>query len=152
MVSLVDIVPHKRTVQIAAGELELRGLGLRQIADLFLQFPMMRNVLTEGAPELDLVDIATQAPGAVGVIIAEACDQPDAAEAIANGLVLAPDEIIECLLAIRDLTFPRGLGPLMDRLGALLGGIAPGLYGRDQDTISPPMRNGLLPADTITEP
>jgi hypothetical protein len=152
MVSLVDIVPQKRTVHLAAGELELRGLGLRQIADLFLQFPMLRNVFTDGAPEVDLIDFATQAPGAVGDIIAEAADQPDAAEAITSGAALTPDEILECLLAIRDLTFPRGVGPLMERLAALLGPVAVGPSGRALDTSSPPVPNGSLPADTITAP
>jgi hypothetical protein len=153
MVSLIDIVPQKRVVQIAAGELELHGLGLRQIADLFLQFPMLRNAFTEGAPEVDLVDVATQAPGAVGVIIAEAAGQPEAAEAITGGSALTPDEAMECLLAIRDLTFPRGIDPLMVRLAALLrGGTVAGPSGRAPDTTSLPAPNGSLPADTITAP
>jgi hypothetical protein len=37
MVSLIDIVPQTRAVQIAGGELELHGLGLRQIANLMLR-------------------------------------------------------------------------------------------------------------------
>jgi hypothetical protein len=152
MVSLVDIIPQKRVVQIAAGELELRGLGLRQIAELFLQFPMLRNAFTEGAPDVDLVDVATQAPGAVGFIIAEAAGQPEAAEAITSG-ALTPDEAMECLLAIRDLTFPRGLDPLMVGLAALLsGGAVAGPSGKAPDTTSQPAPNGSLPADTITAP
>jgi hypothetical protein len=149
MVSLVDIVPQKRVVQIAAGELELHGLGLRQIADLFLQFPMLRNLFTEGAPEVDLVDFATQAPGAVGLVIAEAAGQPEAAQAVSDGTALMPDETLECLLVIRDLTFPRGIGPLMERLAALIGGGVVSL-GRARDTSSLPAPNGSLPADTLT--
>jgi hypothetical protein len=145
MVSLVDIVPQKRTVQIAAGELELRGLGLRQIADLFLQFPALRNLFVEGAPEVSFAELIVQMPDAIGTIIAEAAGQPEAAETIVNGGGLAADELLDCLLAVRDLTFPRGVAPLLARLPALLGGGGPS--GRDQDTSAPPEPNGLLPAD-----
>lgn len=147
MVSLVDIVPQKRTVQLAAGELELRGLGLRQIADLFLQFPILRNLFTEGAPDVDFYDFIAQAPGAIGYVIAAAAGQPEAAEGIADGSGLAPDEALECLMVIRDLTFPRGVAPLMARLGALIGGAGP---GRAADTNSPPVPNGSLPTGTLT--
>jgi hypothetical protein len=147
MVSLVDIVPQKRTVQLAAGELELRGLGLRQIADLFLQYPVLRNLFVEGSPEVGLAELIVQMPDAVGTIIAEAAGQPEAAETIVNGGGLAADEVLDCLLVVRELTFPRGVGPLMERLMALLGSTVAGPSGRAQDTSAPPAPNGSLPAD-----
>ena len=149
MVSLVDIVPQTRVVQIAAGELELRGLGLRQIADLFIQFPALRNVFTDGAPELDAVDLIAMVPEAAAAIIASAAGQPDAAHAIANGGGLAPDELLDCLEAIRDLTFPRGIAPLLARAMGLLGPGA-GPSGRAPVMSSPPPPNGSLPADTLS--
>jgi hypothetical protein len=145
MVSLVDIVPQKRTVQIAAGELELRGLGLRQIADLFLQYPVLRNLFVEGSPEVGLAELIVQMPDAVGTIIAEAAGQPEAAETIVNGGALTADELLDCLLVIRELTFPRGVGPLMERLTALLGGNVAGQSGRALDTNAPREPNGSLP-------
>jgi hypothetical protein len=135
MVSLVDIVPQKRTVQIAAGDLELRGLGLRQIAYLFLQFPILRNWFTEGAPAIDFPEMVALIPDAAGTVIAEAADQPDAAEAIANGSAMSPDEAVDCLTVIFDLTFPRGAAPLLEKLTALVGREAvSGRPGRDQVT------------------
>jgi hypothetical protein len=151
MVSLVDIVPQKRTVQIAAGELELHGLGLRQIADLFVQCPALRNLFVEGAPEVNIADLIVQAPDAVGVIIAEAAGQPEAAEAVAGGS-LAPDELLDCLTVIRDLTFPRGISPLVERLTALLGGIAVGPSGRDLDMNVPQGPSNSLLQDTSPLP
>jgi hypothetical protein len=150
VVSLVDIVPQKRTVQIASGELELRGLGLRQIAYLFLQFPSLRNWFTEGAPEVDPVEMINLMPDAVATVIAEAADQPDAAEALANGAVLTPDEMYECISVIFDLTFPRGVVPLLQKLTVLAGhAAAPGPVGRDQDGNGPQAPRNSSPADMM---
>jgi hypothetical protein len=147
MVSLVDIVPQKRTVQISGGELELRGLGLRQIADLLLRFPALRNLLVQGAPELEVDALIIMAPDAIGAVIAEAAGQPEAAEAIADKLAI--DDITECLLAVRDLTMPNGPAPFLDRLTRLINGGGVGLSGRVPGTSSPPMPNGSSPPDTI---
>ncbi len=145
MVSLVDIVPQRRAVTIAAGELEVRGLGLRQIADLLLQFPSLRNLITEGAPSVDFAELIALAPEAVGTIIAEAAGQPDAVAAIVDG-GLTPDEMLDCLTVIHELTFPRGMRPLLQRLG-LAGPDAsePVLAGKDQATSTPPPPSSSLP-------
>jgi hypothetical protein len=147
MVSLVDIVPQKRTVQLAAGELELRGLGLRQIADLFLTFPSLRNIFTEGAPALSPAEIIVCAPDAIGTIIALAAGQPEAAEKIVDvGGGLTPDEIGDCLEAIYELTFPRGVTPFLIRLAPFLGLIADAPTGEDLDMNVPPgPSNSSLP-------
>lgn len=146
MVSLVDIVPQTRTVPITGGELELRGLSLRQIAELLLRFPSLRNLFVEGAPELDVETLLLMAPDAIGAIIAEAAGQPDAVDAITDG-ALTLDEVTDCLIAVRDLTMPHGAVPLLNRLAVLLPGA--GLSGRAQGMNSPPPPNGSLPPDTI---
>ena len=146
MVSLLDIVPQKRTVQIAGGELELRGLGLRQIADLLLRFPNLRNLVTQGAPEIEIEALLLMAPDAIGAIIAEAASQPDAEATIADALSV--DDISTCLTAIVDLTMPKGPLPFFLQVARLVN-LGVGLIGKDQATISPPMPNGSLPADTI---
>jgi len=149
MVSLVDIVPQKRTVQIAAGELELRGLGLRQIAGLLLQFPSLRNLITEGAPAVDFAELLTLAPDAIATIIAEAAGQPDAVEALVDGS-LTPDEMLDCLTAIHELTFPRGIRPLLQRLG-LVGpdDNASVPAGKDQAMSTPPPPSSSSPPDMM---
>jgi hypothetical protein len=150
MVALVDIVPQRRTVQLAAGELELGGLGLRQIADLFVTFPSLRNFFVPNAPEVGLEELILLAPDAIGTIIAEAAGQPEAAGKIAGSMMLAPDEVLDCLIAIRDLTFPRGgVAPLLARLTALLGGGAVGLPGRDPAMNTPPPPSNSSPPDMI---
>jgi hypothetical protein len=138
MVSLVDIVPQTRVVHTSVGELELRGLGLRQLADLLLQFPLLRNLVTAGAPEVDAETLIRNAPDAVATIIAQAAGQPAAAGAIADG-ALAVTDLLDCLIAIRDLTFGQP-GPFGERLRNLTGqgnGIDSS-YGAAAVTSSPP--------------
>jgi hypothetical protein len=138
MVSLIDIVPQTRLVQINGGEVELRGLGLRQVAGLLVRFPELRKAFVEGAPAFDIEELLALAPDAIGSIIAEAAGQPEAADNIADALAL--DDLAECLLAVRDLTMPNGPAPFLDRLTRLLsGGAAAVPNGRDQDTSTPPL-------------
>jgi hypothetical protein len=143
MVSLVDIVPQARSVPINGGDLVLRGLGLRQIANLLLRFPSLRNLLTEGAPELDVETLLLMAPEAIGAIIAEAADQPDAAATIPDTMSI--EDVAACLLMIRDLTMPGGPAPFFALVARLINAAAPS--GRVPDTTSPPMPNGSSPPD-----
>jgi len=119
MVSLVDIVPQTRTVALSIGEVELRGLGLRHIADLLVRFPELRKLWAGGAPALDVDTLIEAAPDAVGAIIAIAASQPEAAETIGDALSL--DDAAECLIAIRELTMPGGVDPFVEKLSRLLG-------------------------------
>jgi hypothetical protein len=138
MVSLIDIVPQTRRVQINGGEVELRGLGLRQVAGLLVRFPELRKAFVEGAPAFDVEELLVLAPDAIGSLIAEAAGQPEAADNIADALAL--DDLAECLLAVRDLTMPNGPAPFLDRLTRLLGdGAAAVPNGRDQDMSTPPL-------------
>jgi hypothetical protein len=142
MVSLIDIVPQTRTVQTTHGEVELRGLGLRPIADLLVRFPELRKFLAFGAPALDIDILLAIAPDAVGTIIAEAAAQPAAADAIAAGFLL--DDVIKCLLVIQDLTFPNGAVPLERGVRQLMGMKDPD-QGTDQGTLTPPQPSNLSP-------
>jgi hypothetical protein len=119
MVSLVDIVPQTRVVDIAGGELQLRGLGLRHIADLLVRYPELRKLWVNGAPAADIETLIEAAPGAIGSIIATAADQPEAADHIADALSL--EDVAECLIAIRELTMPGGANPFAGKLARLLG-------------------------------
>lgn len=145
MVSLLDIVPQTRAVQIADGELILRGLGLRQIADLLLRFPSLRKRVFDRAP-LDINELILAAPDAAGAIIAEAAGQPEAADQVSDRLAIA--DAVECLLAVCDLTMPNGIAPFFERLGRLLDGAAD-LVGKAPAMSLPKRPNGSSPADMI---
>ncbi len=138
MVSLLDIVPQTTTVEIAAGPLELRGLGLRHIAGLLLRFPELRKLITPGAPDIDVEALIAQAPDAVAAIVAEAAGQPEAADRIAETLSLG--DLAECLEAVLVLTMPSGMDPL-ERLARVLNGSGGASLsvpnGRDRATNTP---------------
>jgi hypothetical protein len=139
MVSLVDIVPQTRKVTIAAGDLELRGLGLRQIADLLVRFPALRQLIVNGIGSVDAEALIITMPEAVGAIIAEAAGQPEAAGKIAD--VLSVDDLMECLLAVRELTIgPVPLeGRLLELFGASVrGSRSNGVDSTSLDTSAPP--------------
>lgn len=146
MVSLVDIVPQSRTVELSIGAVELRGLGLRHIADLLVRFPELRKLWAGGAPALDIDTLIETAPDAVGTIIAIAASQPEAAATI--GDVLSIDDAAECLIAIRELTMPGGVDPFVEKLSRLLGGDALPA-GREADTNTPPRPNSLSHTDML---
>lgn len=150
MVSLVDIVPQTRTVRVAGGDLVLRGLGLRQIAALLLQFPSLRNLITDGAPAIDFTELVALAPDAIATIIADAAGQPNAVDAIADG-ALTPDEVLDCLTAIQQITFPGGVRPLLERLGLFnpAGDVGPVPAGKDPATNTPQPPNNSSPADMM---
>lgn len=133
MVSLVDIVPQTRIVFIEAGDLELRGLGLRHIADLLLRFPELRKLWATGAPALDIETLIENAPDAISAIIATAAGQPEAADKVD---AMSIEDVLECLIAIRELTLPGGADPFAEKLGRLLG--ADALLGRAADMNMPP--------------
>lgn len=146
MVSLVDIVPQTRTVELSIGPVELHGLGLRHIADLLLRFPELRKLWIDGAPALNIDVLIAAAPDAVGAIIAIAASQPEAAETIGDTLSL--DDAAECLIAIRELTMPGGVNPFVERLGRLLGA-DDALSGRAAATSTPPPPNNSSHAGTV---
>jgi hypothetical protein len=143
MVSLIDIVPQKAIVQIAAGEIELRGLGLRQIADLLSRFPEVRKLFVDGAPAIDIATLLADAPDAIGTIIAQSAGQPDAADTIADALSL--DDLADCLIAIRDLTMPNGVAPFMDRIARLVSSAGGAQLGKGPVSNMPPRPNGSSP-------
>jgi len=134
MVSLIDIVAQTRAVETAHGTIELHGLGVRRIANLLLRFPEIRKIFSGNAPEIDAVVLMTEMPDAVGAIIAEAAEQPEAAERIAD--VFSPDDAAACLVAIQELTVSP---PFFDLLAVLLGNSgASRRAGREAATSSPP--------------
>lgn len=116
MVSLVDIVAQTRGVETAHGTIELRGLGVRHIADLLLRFPEIRKIFARNGPGIDAAVLLTEMPEAIGAIIAEAAGQPEAADRIAD--VLSPTDVAACLLAVQELTMPA---PFFGQLEALVG-------------------------------
>lgn len=134
MVGLVDIAPLTSTVSVRGQEITVTGVSARGIAHLLARFPELRALMT--GREVALDDLLKLGGDVVCAIIAVGTGSPadEAAEKAADNLTL--EEQADLLAAIVELTMPRGLGPLVERLSRL--GLLAGGASAMQATTSPP--------------
>lgn len=118
MVSLLDIAPITRTVPINGQGVTVRGISAHGIATLLERFPALQGAIT-GASELSAENLYTAAPAAIASLIAAGCGLPGEPGAEAIAASLPATEQLELLAATLELTFPRGLGPFLEKLAQL---------------------------------
>jgi len=138
MVGLVDIAQLTSIIAIRGQEITVTGVSARGIAHLLARFPELRALMT--GREVALDDLLKLGGDVVCGIIAAGTGSPadETAEKAADNLTL--EEQADLLAAIVELTMPRGLGPLVERLSRL--GLLAGGASATQATISPsPSRN-----------
>lgn len=122
MTGLIDIAPLTRTVTIRGVGIEVSGVPASGIAGLLVRFPDLRALVTGREVEIDrLLALGGEV---VAAIIAAGTGMPGdtAAEQAASRLPV--DEQADLLVAILELTMPRGLGPFVEKLSRL--GLASG--------------------------
>ena len=138
MVGLVDIAPITSSVSIRGQDITITGVSARGIALLLARFPELRAVMT--GREVALDDLLKLGGDVIAAIIAAGTGAPGDvdAEKAADNLTL--EEQADLLAAIVELTMPRGLGPLVERLSRL--GLLAGGASAMQATTSPqPSKN-----------
>ena len=139
MVGLVDIAPITSSVVIRGQDMTITGVSARGIAFLLARFPELRALMT--GREVGLDALLRLGGDVIAAIIAAGTGAPGDvdAEKAADNLTL--EEQADLLGAIVELTMPRGLGPLVEKLSRL-GLLAGGGTSAMQATTSPlPSKN-----------
>jgi hypothetical protein len=123
MVGLVDIAPVTSTVSIRGHDISITGVSARGIALLLARFPELRALVT--GREVGLDALLRLGGDVIAAIIAAGTGAPGDLDAEKSADNLTLDEQADLLAAIVELTMPRGLSPLVERLsrlGLLAGG------------------------------
>jgi hypothetical protein len=138
MVGLVDIAPITSSVTIRGQDITITGVSARGIASLLARFPELRALVT--GREVALDELLKLGGDVIAAIIAAGTGTPGDAqtEAAADNLTL--EEQADLLAAIVELTMPRGLGPLVERLSRL-GLLAGGASAMQAATSPQPSKN-----------
>lgn len=120
MPDLLSIAPLTETVEVRGAEAVIRGVPVKAIAGLIARFPDLRKMWATG--KFDAEPLLGMSDEVIGAVIAAGCANID--EENAGNLAL--DEKAEFLAAIIRVTMPRGPGPFMATLTALLGTVGGG--------------------------
>ena len=138
MVGLVDIAPITSSVTIRGQDITITGVSARGIASLLARFPALRALVT--GREVALDELLKLGGDVIAAIIVAGTGTPGdtQAEAAADNLTL--EEQADLLAAIVELTMPRGLGPLVERLSRL-GLLAGGASAMQVATSPQPSKN-----------
>jgi hypothetical protein len=123
MADLLDIAPATavEAVRISGGQrLVVRGLSGNAIAAIAARFPSM-VLLLGGADANVAARLIGQFGTAIGPIIAAGCGHlgDEKAEAIADALL--PEDQMKLVTSVYRLTFPNGVGPVMQMAMAMIG-------------------------------
>ena len=125
MADLLDIAPATavESVHITGGRrVTVRGLHVNDIAAIVVRFPGMIAVFAGAGAGDNVITLFGSLGQAAGAIIAAGCDHPgdEKAEQIAGSFLI--DDQLQLFKAIFGLTFPNGLGPVMETIAGLMNG------------------------------
>lgn len=123
MTSLLDIAPSQNTVPIGGADVSVTGVSALGVVTLLSRFPAMRRLISGMDANLTAESIAAMVPEAIAAIIAAGTGTPGnpQAEAIAAALPLGTQ--VEVLGAILEATMPGGIGPFVEKVRAMFGGL-----------------------------
>lgn len=123
MSDLLDVAPSSETVMVRGKAVEVGGVSAAGFAYLLGRFPELRKLMTGMTVEQD--DLFLLAGEAIAPIIAAGTGAPGNQEVEAIAGNLSVDEQSDLIGAIFRQTFPKGVGPFVERLAGLaesLGG------------------------------
>lgn len=120
-ISLLDIAPIGKTVEINGSLVEVFGLSAKAISNLLVRFEPVRNLL--GGTEIAIGDVMGLGGEIVGAIIAAGVGKPGDSqyEEHAAGLDLGIQA--DLIKGILEATMPGGLAPFVEKLSSVQGAL-----------------------------
>lgn len=118
MPSFVDVVALKEAIEIRGVEIEVQGLGIDAIGEMMVPEELQRAIV--GA-KFSLIALLQVAPVSIRRLLCAAIGKKGDAreeEAVAN---LNAEDQIALIEALIRVSFPGGVSPFVDRVGAILG-------------------------------
>ena len=129
MVGIIDAGPVFRNVNIGGRDVQVQGISFEDLVPMLDRFPELRRVLTPTRGEISTDDFSFEGilklgPRIVGAAIAAGIGEAGNGEVEKWAMKLAIGYQVEIMRAVIDLTFPKGIGSLVEDLRAmgLLGG------------------------------
>jgi hypothetical protein len=145
MAGLLEIANVPRMVNVLGKDVDVFGISGRAVAALMARFPAVGKMFS--GIEVQKEDLYKMGPEVIAALIAAGCGKPGdpAAEEFAANLGVGDQ--LDLLDEILRLTFPRGVGPFVEKLEAL-GLLAYGALEaktQSQRTSQPPSSNSSPP-------
>jgi hypothetical protein len=115
MTSLLEISNLVRKVDVGNGqEIEVSGVSGEGLIDLMSRFPEIAKAMS--GVQIDRDAFIKKAPDAVGAIIAAGIGKPGVKEEEAAARKLGLGIQVDLIDAILQATFPKGVGPFVEKL------------------------------------
>ena len=134
MTGLLDIAPAVETVEVRGTSVDVYGVSAKGVAHLLGRFPELRALMSGVEVETD--KLMAMAGDAIAPMIAAGCGEPGNKKAENAAAKLAVGDQADLLSAILELTFPKGIGPLVEKLTAMGGLVDIEASPKVQDTNS----------------
>jgi len=124
MADLLDIVPSTAVdvVRIDGQRYVVRGVSIPVIASIAARFPALKSIAIGPAADDFLSRMIVGCAAAIGPIIAAGCGHPGEEQYEQRAAALLPEQQLKFLVPIFELTFPNGIGSVLEDLTRLIGG------------------------------
>lgn len=133
-VNLADLGPLTETVKVRGKDYEVRAITVSDIIWFLGKFPDFATLLGPKAATLSARQMITAlAPRTLGVLIATALGKNKDDADMWSAENLSASETLKFVGAIFRLTFPDGVGPFVEELGALTESLKPPQNGTESD-------------------
>lgn len=148
MVSLLDIAPMKKIVEIRGNDIEVEGISADGLVHLLTTFPELQKLFAgRQIEQVELKSLIARFGYTVGEIIACGVGHQGDPEYIAFAMkALGVGEQTELLEAIIGLTFPKGIKSFLDGLSKAAD--SAGVLGKVPHMRSPAPSSASLQTDT----